>query len=293
MKYNKNKLEEYAEPISNTEKEQCKNAIDMVKDALVSYGYSINRSINNYTNEGYAYYYELKSSNYSTVTVLVQGSYANNTNIKRYSDVDVSVIYTPIIPISLEMSFNKYKDEVYAALYKKFGYEVKRKNKSIKVNGNTYRKSIDVVPAFSLTRNIEDGIQFITDDGVKITNYPLKQISNENQKNKLTNYKYKKYVRIFKNIKMDMENLKFSSAENVGSFQVESLLWNISNDCFTKYSALGYGVEEIIEYLASHKFMLNSYYESNGTKKLCGDYTSKYYLEKFIDDLKLFFKYEV
>lgn len=35
MKYNKNKLEEYAEPISNTEKEQCKNAIDMVKDALV------------------------------------------------------------------------------------------------------------------------------------------------------------------------------------------------------------------------------------------------------------------
>ena len=183
MKYNKNKLEEYAEPISNTEKEQCKNAIDMVKDALVSYGYSINRSINNYTNEGYAYYYELKSSNYSTVTVLVQGSYANNTNIKRYSDVDVSVIYTPIIPISLEMSFNKYKDEVYAALYKKFGYEVKRKNKSIKVNGNTYWKSIDVVPAFSLTRNIEDGIQFITDDGVKITNYPLKHISNENQKN--------------------------------------------------------------------------------------------------------------
>ena len=234
MIYNKNKLEDYAEPIIKTEKEQCKNAIDMVKDALVSYGYSINRSINNYTNEGYAYYYELKSSNYSTVTVLVQGSYANNTNIKRYSDVDVSVIYTPIIPISLEMSFNKYKDEVYAALYKKFGYEVKRKNKSIKVNGNTYRKSIDVVPAFSLTRNIEDGIQFITDDGVKITNYPLKQISNENQKNKLTNYKYKKYVRIFKNIKMDMENLKFSSAENVGSFQVESLLWNISNDCFNK-----------------------------------------------------------
>ena len=64
MKYNKNKLEEYAEPISNTEKEQCKNAIDMVKDALVSYGYSINRSINNYTNEGYAYYYELNLWNY-------------------------------------------------------------------------------------------------------------------------------------------------------------------------------------------------------------------------------------
>ena len=40
-------------------------------------------------------------------------------------------------------------------------------------------------------------------------------------------------------------------------------------------------------------FKIKSRNESNGTKKLCGDYTSKYYLEKFIDDLKLFFKYEV
>ena len=184
MRYKASKLEEYSEPISKTEKEQCENAIDMVKDALVNYGYTINKARNNYTTDGYAYYYELKGSNYSIVTVLVQGSYANNTNIKRYSDVDVSVIYTPIIPVSLELYFKKYKDEVYLALYKKFGYDVERKNKSIKINGNSYRKSIDVVPAFSLTKNIEDGIQFLTDDGIKIINYPLKQISNENQKNK-------------------------------------------------------------------------------------------------------------
>ena len=120
----------------------------------------------------------------------------NNQEEKVEISMDNKTI--PVDAPKNEEEVIKYKDEVYAALYKKFGYEVKRKNKSIKVNGNTYRKSIDVVPAFSLTRNIEDGIQFITDDGVKITNYPLKQISNENQKNKLTNYKYKKYVRIFK-----------------------------------------------------------------------------------------------
>lgn len=293
MRYKASKLEEYSEPISKTEKEQCENAIDMVKDALVNYGYTINKARNNYTTDGYAYYYELKGSNYSIVTVLVQGSYANNTNIKRYSDVDVSVIYTPIIPVSLELYFKKYKDEVYLALYKKFGYDVERKNKSIKINGNSYRKSIDVVPAFSLTKNIEDGIQFLTDDGIKIINYPLKQISNENQKNKLTNYKYKRYVRIFKNIRMDMEDSQFTSAKNIGSFQIESLLWNIKDECFTKYSTLGYGVKEIIEYLISHKFLLSSYYESNGVKKLCSDYMTKYYLEKFIDDINKFFEYEL
>lgn len=292
MYYKASKLEEYAEPISNTEEQQCKNAIDMVKDALVDYGYTIKTTRNNYTSEGYAFYYELKSSDYSTITILVQGSFANNTNIKRYSDVDVSVIYNPLIPLSLEAHFSNFKDNIYKALSKKFGTDVKRKNKSIRVEGNTYRKSIDVVPAFSVSSNIENGIQFITDDGNKIINYPLKQIYNENTKNKATNYKYKKYVRIFKNIRMDMETSNITSAKEIGSFQIESLIWNVSNEVFMKYTTLGYGVEEIISYLISNKYLIDSYYESNGIKKLCNDYMSKYYLEQFISDISNYFKYE-
>ena len=155
MKYSKTILESYAQPISNTEKEQCEHAIDMVKDALVEYGYKISNTRKNYSSEGYAFYYELRESDYSsTVTVLVQGSYSNNTNIKRYSDVDVSVILKPIIPISLEKSFNSFKTKIYNALCRKFGSDVVRKNKSINVKGNTYRKSIDVVPAYSVGSNI-------------------------------------------------------------------------------------------------------------------------------------------
>lgn len=292
MYYKESKLEEYAEPISSTEEQQCKNAIDMVKDALVDYGYTIKTARSNYTSEGYAYYYELKKSDTSTVTILVQGSFANNTNIKRYSDVDVSVIYSTIMPLSFEKYFMNFKDDVFKALYSKFGSDVKRKNKSIRVNGNTYRKSIDVVPAFSLSSNIENGIQFITDDGDKIINYPIKQIHNENTKNKDTNYKFKKYVRIFKNIRMDMESSSISSAKEIGSFQIESLIWNVPDEVLTKYTTLGYGIEEIISYLVSNKHLIDSYYESNGIKKLCGDYVSKYYLEQFINDLNNYFKYE-
>lgn len=41
MYYKVSKLKEYAKPISSTEEQQCKNAIDMVKDALVDYDYII------------------------------------------------------------------------------------------------------------------------------------------------------------------------------------------------------------------------------------------------------------
>ena len=292
MSYSKAKLEDYASPLSESEKEQCKHAIDMVKDALVDYGYTIKTSRNNFSDDGYAYYYQLSDSSYQSIIILLQGSYANNTNIKRYSDVDVSIVYNPIIPISLEKYFMNFKQNIYNALYKKFGANTKRKNKSIRIEGNSYRKSIDVVPAFTITSKIEEGIQFLTDDNQKIINYPLKQIFNENRKNKDTRYYFKKYVRIFKNIKMDMENINISSASNIGSFQVESLLWNLPNEVFSKYTTLGYGVEDIIEYLITYKYLIDNFYESNGIKKLCISSFDKYYLYKFVDDLSSYFKYE-
>lgn len=64
------------------------------------------------------------------------------------------------------------------------------------------------------------------------------------------------------------------------------------NEVFTKYTSLGYGIEEIINYLVSHKYLIDSYCESNGVKKLCNDYMSKYYLEQLIDDINNYFKYE-
>ena len=294
MKYSKTLLESYSQPISATEKEQCEHAIDMVKDALVEYGYKISDERKNFSSDGYAFYYELRESDYSSiVTVLVQGSYANNTNIKRYSDVDVSVISKPVIPISLEKSFNIFKTKIYNALYRKFGSDVVRKNKSINVKGNSYRKSIDVVPAYAVNSNIENGIQFLTDNGEKIVNYPLKQIKNENLKNSQTKYMFKKYVRILKNIKEDMEESYIQSAKEVGSFQVESLLWNLDDNVFTKYTTLGYGVEEILDSLKIKKYSLDNYYESNGIKKLCSNLEVKLSLQNFIDDLIKYFKYEV
>ena len=134
MDFTEKELENYSKPLSDTEKEQCKHAIDMVKDALISKGYILTKSLSTYNDE-MSLYYELRDTLYGKLTIILQGSYANNTNIRRVSDVDIAVVYnSSIIPIS----FEAYKQEIYEALQYKFGkQDVERKNKSIRVNGNT------------------------------------------------------------------------------------------------------------------------------------------------------------
>lgn len=222
-------------------------------------------------------------------TWILQGSYANNTNIRNVSDVDISVVYNASLPIS----FSLYKGKIYNALKEKFGiYDVHRKNKSIRIEENTYRKAIDVVPAFPINHNPESGIYIITDkENEKIYNYPLQHIENGYEKNKQTEYKYKKIVRIIKYIKFFMENSNINSAKQLGAFKVESLIWNIPTEIFKKYNILGFIVEEVIDYLMKNISEIYSYKEANGIKKLCPTYEEyKKYVE-FVNDLSDFFEY--
>lgn len=293
MFYKESELKNMSLPISDTEHEKCKHAINMVKDALVNDGYTLNKNLTNYDSENnsYAYYFELRDNNYSTITILLQGSYANNTNVRAYSDVDISVVCNPILPID----FNYYKTSILKTLINKFGSdEVTRKNKSINIKGNSYRKSIDVVPAFQIDlKNIKNGIYFYTDKGVRVNNYPSNQIDNENRKNANTNYNFKKYVRIFKSLRYTMQNCNYTYASKIGSFQIESLLWNLPDECFTKFTYyLGYGVQEIIRHLLEHKYSICNYCESNGIKKLCPTNDDLLNIREFIDELNRFFQYD-
>ena len=112
----------------------------------------------NYTDDGKdirSYALDLRQQ-YSgnKITLLVQGSYANKTNISSESDVDVAVILESTFTTTYRVgvSDNNYKfsdgtfsvaelkDEVEKALNKHFKYKgVERHDKSIKVTGNTFR----------------------------------------------------------------------------------------------------------------------------------------------------------
>jgi len=322
-------LMNYSQPLSATEDGQCKNAIRMVADALKILGFTDdNAAITPLYTDTFAYSLQMRrSSDSRNIKLFVQGSYANNTNVRTESDVDVAVIqeetflpeyrkdsaypqsgadygFTPA-----PAAAKTFKDEVQEALKCKFGTDVERKNKSIKVHGNTYRKDADTVPCRRYrdyrqdyrrdASNFVGGVVIYPDNGGMIINYPEQHIANGRKKNNDTNHHYKKMVRIMKKMRYLMEDSYItaysSAAKNVSSFMLESLLWNIEDSWYLKYCGdyrKVFAFSQLIATLQNRKNDFWGYKEANGIKELCpkpSDYTN---LCNFIDQLASFYEYE-
>lgn len=329
MKFTESMLMNYSQPLSATEDGQCKNAIRMVADALKILGFTDdNAAITPLYTDTFAYSLQMRrSSDSRNIKLFVQGSYANNTNVRTESDVDVAVIqeetFLPeyrkdsVYPQSgadygftpAPAAAKTFKDEVQEALKCKFGTDVERKNKSIKVHGNTYRKDADTVPCRRYrdyrqdyrrdASNFVGGVVIYPDNGGMIINYPEQHIANGRKKNNDTNHHYKKMVRIMKKMRYLMEDsyiTAYSSvAKNVSSFMLESLLWNIEDSWYRTYCGTYrkvYAFSQLIATLQNRKNDFGGYKEANGIKELCpkpSDYTN---LCNFIDQLASFYEYE-
>ena len=121
--------------------------------------------------------------------IIVQGSYRNNVNVKKDSDVDLGILLTEVFKVdshSREIirevrknyedstyEYSTYKNDVQQALIDHFGKPaVTRGNKAISIKENTNRIEADVVPLFeyrlySTLINYESGVQLYTDDNNK------------------------------------------------------------------------------------------------------------------------------
>ena len=234
MKYENTTLQSWTRPLSTTEEERVKNTIGMINDALRK-----SSALNKYQ-----------------IEVFVQGSYGNNTNVRQNSDVDVCVMLTSFFfcnyvrgksatdyghTTSGEIRFSDYKTYVINAIKQKFGGEsITVKNKSINISSNSYHVNADVVPSFqyrdygiihSTNPNLYiEGIKFYAVDETEIINYPKAHIQNGKDKNKDTNYFYKKIVRIMKHIRNDMLHKNLIDGNKITSFLIECLVWNIPNE---------------------------------------------------------------
>jgi hypothetical protein len=196
-----------------------------------------------------------------------------------------------------------FKDEVEECLKYKFGEDVERKNKSVKVHGNTYRKDADTVPCrrhrdyqndYSKdSDNFIGGILITPDAGPTIVNYPEQHILNGKKKNNETNTYYKKMVRIIKNMRYLMSDYGYSSADIVSSYGIESILWNIPNEIFTKYSIYRYSFDEVVSYLYTNRSSIASYKEVNGIKNICQTELDADNYKLFICKLKKFYEYDI
>jgi len=227
MNVSEDQLTRWAKPPSETEEGKCQNAVRQITDAV-----------------------RAKFGN--DVSIFLQGSYKNRTNVRLDSDVDVVVrhdaYYFPDVSgmsesdkqkfwrgfVSSQYTFIQFKNDIQSILVNKFGAAtVERKNKCIKVKGNAQRVNADVVPCFVHKRfkapaMIEaEGIELITDAGIHIRSYPVQHYDNGVTKNDNTNRMYKSVVRILKNVRNELVDENIITLEMMPSFFLECLVWNV------------------------------------------------------------------
>ena len=239
MKYTNDQLKEMARPASDSEETRMDNATRMVREALESNGV-------------------IPDSKYE---IFAQGSYANNTNVRNNSDIDINICFTDAFFCKLPSgttkeqygltdyalySFDRFKNDVERILVDKFGRDqVFRKNKCIHIKGNSYRTEIDVVPTWLYRRygspiymSYDEGVILVSDSGDEVVNFPKQHLYNGRQHNVNTRDRYKKLVRIVKRIHINMEDDGYYKNQNITSFLLESMVYILPDRiyrCYTDY----------------------------------------------------------
>lgn len=192
----------------------------------------------------------------------LQGSYANDTNVYRDSDVDVvmrldSVWYhdANLLPIDQYRAFElaypstpqyglpEFRTQVTGWLKQKFS-GVTVGSKAIFIPGSGARRDCDVLVCAlfkyyyrfnSLSdERYAEGICFFLNDGTRIVNFPKQHSDNCTAKHKATNQWFKPIVRIYKNMRNYLIDSNMLSDGIAPSYFIEGMLWNIPADKFGK-----------------------------------------------------------
>jgi hypothetical protein len=183
------------------------------------------------------------------LSVYAKGSYANNTNVRADSDVDISVECTdaeyweeatpgahkPASPYTGIWSPAKLRSELVVALKSKFPGQVDTSGTTaIQVKSGSARMDADVVPCFSFRRyfatSSRPGTKIFKTDGGTVINYPAQQLENGRAKNLRTGYAYKKAARMLKRVENAMADEK--KFRELPSFFVECLAYNCPDPTF-------------------------------------------------------------
>ena len=195
----------------------------------------------------------------STVKIYTKGSYPNNTNVRRDSDVDVVVqqnacqyyghrVDQPQHDVHHGPSYkgqwtpSAWRGAVVAALVDYFDSSSIDTTGKVAVNISAVqgsRPSADVVPSFDYVRyenpthtsSVRGSCVFPADGGNKIVNWPQQQLDNGRALNTATGNRYKNYVRALKNA----ENVLAASGriDDLPSYLMECLVFNVPAEQLT------------------------------------------------------------
>lgn len=248
-------FQSWAKPPGKTEQEKCERAETGIRKAVASSSALTQRSI----------------------AVLAQGSYRNRTNVRQDSDVDICILcrdsfffdlpegYKPEdfgFKTPADYSYPCFKNDVYEALIGSFTPAgVTRGNKAFDVHENSYRVDADAVACFEYRWYRKDGTylkgtSFSPDSGERVINWPQQNYENGVAKNEATDRRFKAIVRILKRLRNQMAENDHAIAEDIPSFLIECLVWNVSNEGFgysTLRADVQYSLAQLIDETASYE----------------------------------------
>ena len=233
------------------------------------------------------------------IEIKAQGSYYNLTHVPRESDVDIRIVNRDAVfidwskidarartaeavrealkarhgypPGPAAYGFTAFRDDVGEALVARFGPPpaVDPGDKAFRVRETRYHVDADVVATLVHRRYYNDGtrnegVEFISRKGVHIINWPEQQHANGVAKNQATDERFKAMVRALKNLRIEMEDHGNPAAEDIPSFLVECLVWNVPNSKFnhTRYYD---DMKEVLRYL----------YHNTKDPDLCTEWTEE------------------
>jgi len=192
----------------------------------------------------------------------LQGSYANTTLVRGSGDVDIVVRLNEtwssdlsrLGPVEQERyqnntssasySWAEFRSDVLDVLRSTYGAgAIAEGDKAIEVHTDSLPMGADVVvclqhrlytsmPAYP--GEFETGIAFWTLSGnEKIVNFPEQHIDNGSTKQSRTNDRYKETIRMFKNVRNEMDDRGLLAKDRAPSYFIECLLYNVPASAYT------------------------------------------------------------
>ncbi|MEV0566739.1 nucleotidyltransferase [Dactylosporangium sp. NPDC050588] len=273
-------LRQWIKPSSDSEQQRQDRAVRMIENAIKAHA-------------------EFSGT---PIRVYAKGSYANKTNVRLDSDVDIVVenhdcqhfdyhgdYERPARtgnPYEGKWTPEKWRKEVTRALQGYFGDSDVDASGEValaisEVTGS--RPSADVVPSFDYRRYDDpnrrlahSGSKVFKKSGGEVVNWPKQQLENGREKNGGwfgTGGRYKNYVRALKNAENALTRI--GAIEPLPSYLMECLVWNVPNTVLTK-SDLDRGFRATLQWLNenldSSRFDQESWEEPNQLKYLFGSH---------------------
>lgn len=190
---------------------------------------------NEMSKDTYAKMRNLIENNINNVEIFLQGSYANSTNVRDNSDIDIVVILK-------DGTYDTYngndvrnaRDFLHRNLHGKNNFQFEKGKKTVKYKGNTNYVPADLVPSVQYDADGHEGIVIYDHGTMKyLIGYPKQHKANGEAKSGDTDGNFKKAVRMFKNVRNYAVDKRILSGNVCPSYFIECLLYNVKDSMFS------------------------------------------------------------